>query len=87
MILPLSPNVSREAYVPLAVFLLWMIGNIVITELVSPTAPSDSIVLRLYLAVFGYKRWLITWPIMGLAIWAIDTLFRRLLVRMRGTKQ
>lgn len=70
----------------MAMFLLWMVGNIVFTELVSPTPHPESVVLRLYLAVFGYKRWLITWPIMGLAIWAVDTLLRRLLVRMRGTK-
>lgn len=85
--LPRSPTISRDAYVPLLVYMLWMVGNVVFTELVSPTPPPDSIVLRLYLAVFGYKRWLVTWPIMGLIIWGIDALIRKLLVRMRGTRQ
>jgi hypothetical protein len=64
-----------------------MVGNVVFTELVSPTPPPDSIVLRLYLAVFGYKRWLVTWPIMGLIIWGIDALIRRLFVRTRATRR
>lgn len=85
--LPRSPTISREAYLPLVVYMLWMVGNVVFTELVSPTPPPDSTVLRLYLAVFGYKRWLVTWPIMGLIIWGIDALIRRLFARMIDTRR
>jgi hypothetical protein len=78
-----SRKISREAYVPLVLCMLWMVGNVVFTELVSPNPP-DSSVLRLYLAVFGYKRWLLTWPIVALTILGLDALVRRLFARMRS---
>lgn len=79
-----SAKISREAYVPLVLCLLWAIGNAVFTEVVVPNPPPDSSVLRLYLAVFGHKRWLVTWPIVALTILGLDALLRRLLVRIRS---
>jgi hypothetical protein len=76
-----SPKISREAYVPLVVCLLWAIGNAVFTEVIFPNPPPDSSVLRLYLAVFGYKRWLLTWPIVAMTILGLDALLRKLLGR------
>jgi hypothetical protein len=65
--------------------MLWLIGNVIFTELIAPNPPADSsVLLRVYLAVFGYKRWLLTWPIALLTIWGLDALIRTLLARVRG---
>jgi hypothetical protein len=82
-VLVASPPVPRRVYLPLTVLILWFIANAAFDATASQ-APQDSPLVRAYLAVFGHRRWLFTWPLVAAVIWGVDTLVRKMLSRARG---
>jgi hypothetical protein len=77
-----SPPVPRRVYLPLAVGIVWFIANALFDEL-STRNPPDSAIARVYLEIFGHRRWLFTWPLVAGLIWGIDSMVRKLFVRAR----
>ncbi len=85
-----KPHLGSRAPVPLRVYptltvlILWFIANAFFAEVSSRNPSPESFVLRAYLAVFGHRRWLFTWPIIWALVWGADTLIRKIVSRMRG---
>ena len=71
-----GPPVPRRLYLPLTLYVIWFIANAAFDQ-ASSKHPPDSALARAYLEVFGYRRWLFTWPLMIVLICGIDVLTRK----------
>jgi hypothetical protein len=76
---PTSPPVSTSAYVVLTLLILPWLGIIAVDEYYRMTQIPDAPFLHFFLAVFGGKRHLLTWPAFFFALfWLGRYLLRKL---------
>lgn len=69
---PGSPNVPRHEYSAIVISLVLLIGMAFVDEYYRVNAIPDTPLIRYYLVFFGYRRFLLTWPILAILIFVLN---------------